>query len=99
MAFDNTRVDVRASDFDDQGPAGDVGCVVAPWDAVLNSNSEGPGGEHTRPYFKEVASDCYAANRTQFTTAAASVGIGFLLLVVGGVLTVRSKRPVSANSH
>lgn len=98
MAFDNTAVDVRASDLGDEGPAGDVGCVVAPWDAVLNSNSEGPGGEHSQPYFKEVASDCYAANKTRFTTAVASGVVAFLLLAVGGVLTVRPRRPVLATS-
>lgn len=98
MAFDNTAVDVGASDLGDKGPAGDVGCVVAPWDAVLNSNSEGPGGEHSQPYFEEVASDCYAANKTRFTTAIASGVIAFLLLAVGGVLTVRSPRPVHATS-
>ena len=98
MAFDNTRVDVSASDFGDQGPAGNVGCVVAPWDAVLNSNSEGPGGEHTQPYSEEVASDCYDANTTRFTTAVASVVIAFLLLAVGRVLTVRSNRSVPATS-
>ncbi len=98
MAFDNTAVDVSASDLGDEGPAGVVGCVVAPWDAVLNSNSEGPGGEHSQPYFQEVASDCYAANKTRFTTAVASGVIAFLLLAVGGVLTVRSHPPVLATT-
>ena len=98
MAFDNTRVDVSVSDIGDDGPAGAVGCVVAPWAAVLNNNSAGPGGEHSQPYFEEVASDCYAANKTRFAIAVASGVVAFLLLSVGGVLTVRSHRPVLATS-
>lgn len=98
MAFDNTAVVVSASDLGEDGPAGKVGCVVAPWDAVLNGNSVGPGGEHSRPYFQEVASECYAANKTRFTTAVAGGVIGFVLLALAGGLTVRSRHPVLATS-
>lgn len=88
--FDNPTVDVTASDLGDSAPAGEVGCGIAPWDAGLNDNREGPGGEHSGPYFDEVAADCYAANRTRFAAAVSCGVLGLLMLGVSVVVSVRS---------
>lgn len=80
--FDNPTVDVGASDLGSRGPAGDVGCSIAPWDAGLNGNRDGPGGEHSDSYSDEVAAECYAASTTRFHAA---LGIGVLAVFVLGV--------------
>lgn len=87
LALDNISVDVRASDLDQTEPAGEVGCVIAPWDAVLNDNDDRPGGEHSREYGDEVAAECFAASTTRFRAA---VGLG-LLGLVALVLTQRGR--------
>lgn len=91
--FDNPTVDVSASDFGDKGPAGEVGCSIAPWDAGLNDNRAGPGGEHTDSYHDEVGAECYSANTTRFHAAVGSGAVAVLLLGVGIAVTVRSRRP------
>lgn len=92
--FDNTTVSVSASDIGDSGPAGEVGCSIAPWDAGLNGNREGPGGEHSAAYFNEVAAECYSANTMRFNAAVGSGVLALLMLSVGVVVVVRSMRPV-----
>ena len=90
--FDNPTVDVRASDLGDSGPAGEVGCSIAPWDAGLNDNREGPGGEHSHLFSDEVAADCYAANMTRFHAAVGTGVLALLLLSIGAFGAARSKR-------
>ena len=90
--FDNPTVDVRASDLGDSGPAGEVGCSIAPWDAGLNDNREGPGGEHSHPFSDEVAADCYAANMTRFHGGVGTGVLAVLLLGIGALEDARSKR-------
>lgn len=92
--FDNTTVSVNASDVGDSGPAGEVGCSIAPWDAGLNGNRNGPGGEHSAAYFDEVASECYSANTTRFNAAVGSGVLALLILSAGVVVVVRSMRPL-----
>lgn len=92
--FDNPTVNVSASDLGDSGPAGEVGCSIAPWDAGLNDNRDGPGGEHSGPYSDEVAADCYAANKTKFKAAVGSGVLGLLVLSISVVVAVRSMRRV-----
>ncbi len=94
--FDNPTVNVSASDLSDGGPAGEVGCSIAPWDAGLNDNRDGPGGEHPRTYFDEVAAECYSANTTRFSAAVGSGVLALLMLSVGVMVAVRSRRPVPA---
>ena len=83
--FDNPTVDVSASDLDSGGPAGAVGCSIAPWDAGLNDNRDGPGGEHSDSYSDEVATECSSANTTRFDAALGSGVLAVLLLSVGVV--------------
>ncbi|HXH80720.1 hypothetical protein [Nocardioides sp.] len=92
--FDNVGVDVSASDFGDSGPAGRVGCSIAPWDAGLNDNRDAPGGEHTGAYSNEVAAECYSASSTRFNAAVGSGVLGLLMLSVGAVVAVGSMRDV-----
>jgi hypothetical protein len=91
---DNPTVNVSASDLGDSGPAGEVACSIAPWDAGLNDNRHGPGGEHSGAYFDEVAAECYAANTTRFNAAVGSGVLSLLLLSVGLIAAGRSRRPV-----
>lgn len=93
--FDNPTVTVSASDLGDSGPAGEAGCSIAPWDAGLNDNRDGPGGEHSGTYFDEVAAECYSANTTRFNAAVGSGVLALLMLSVGVIVAVRSMRPVS----
>jgi hypothetical protein len=93
--FDNPTVNVSASDLDGSGPAGEVGCSIAPWDAGLNDNRDGPGGEHSGTYFDEVAADCYPANTTRFNAAVGSGVLALLMVSVGVIVAARSKRPAS----
>lgn len=90
--FDNPTVNVSASDIGDSSPAGAVGCSIAPWDAGLNDNREGPGGHHSHPYSDEVAADCYAANKTRFNTAAGSGVLALLMLSISALGAIRSMR-------
>ena len=87
--FDNPTVNVSASDLGDSGPAGEVGCSIAPWDAGLNDNRDGPGGEHSEAYFNEVAAECYSANTTRFNAAVGSGVLALLMLSVCVVVVVR----------
>lgn len=90
--FDNPTVNVSASDVGRSGPAGEVACSIAPWDAGLNDNRDGPGGEHSEAYFNEVAAECYSANTTRFNAAVGSGVLALLLLSVGIAVAVRSMR-------
>jgi hypothetical protein len=92
--FDNPTVNVSASDLGDSGPAGEVGCSIAPWDAGLNDNRDGPGGEHSGPYSDEVAADCYAANKTRFNAAVGSGVLALLMLSISVVVAIRSMRRI-----
>ncbi|HSU35112.1 MAG TPA: hypothetical protein VLJ88_05580 [Propionibacteriaceae bacterium] len=90
--FDNPSVDVVATDYDLSGPAGVVGCSIAPWDAGTNGNRSGPGGEHLGPFYDEVASECYSANMTRYKAAIASGVLSPMVLAVGIVAAFRSRR-------
>lgn len=90
LCLDNPTVSVRASDVGDRGPAGEVDCAIAPWDAGLNDNRDGPGGEHSRPYSEEVAAACYSASTLRFRAAVGSGALALLMLGVGVVVAVRS---------
>ena len=92
LAFDNTSVDVSASDVNGGGPVGEVGCTIAPWDAALNDNDEGPGGEHSRAFFDEVGAECYAASTARFRAAVGSGVLALVLLAASGVVAGRSTR-------
>ena len=91
--FDNPTVDVSASDLGSRGPAGDVGCSIAPWDAGLNDNRDGPGGEHSDAYADEVAADCYSASTGRFHAALGSGVLALLVLGAGVAPAGRSVRP------
>lgn len=90
--FDNPTVSVNASDIDDSGSSGDVECSIAPWDAGLNGNDNGPGGEHLPAFHDEVATECYAANIERFRASAVSGALGLLLLVGAAAAGVRSMK-------
>ncbi|MFC7500954.1 hypothetical protein ACOACQ_04155 [Nocardioides sp. CPCC 206347] len=97
--FDNPTVNVSASDFTGE-PAGEVGCSIAPWDAGLNENSEGPGGEHPHDYFAEVGAECYSANMARFRGAVGLAALALLLTTVGVVLALRASRTAApARGH
>lgn len=85
---DNPTVSVAASDLGDRGPAGEVVCSIAPWDAGLNDNDQGPGGEHSGAFFDEVAADCYSSNTFRFR---AGIGLGVAALVLLGGCGIRSR--------
>ena len=87
----NPTVDISASDGG-SGPAGNVECGIAPWDAGLNDNRDGPGGEHDRTYFDKVAAKCYSANTRRFNAAVGSGVLALLMLSVGAVVLIRSTR-------
>lgn len=82
---DNPTVDVAASDEGIE-PAGEVPCPIAPWDAALNDNDDGPGGEHTEAFYEEVADECYAENIRRFDVAVVAGVLSFGLSLVGGVV-------------
>ena len=91
---DNPSVDVSAADLGASAPAGEVTCSIAPWDAGLNDNRDGPGGEHADAYVDEVAAECYSANSTRFNAA---VGSGVLaLLMLGAAVITRAKGHVDS---
>ena len=94
--FDNPTVNVSASDIGESGPAGEVGCSLAPWDAGLNDNRDGPGGEHSGTYFDAVAAECYSANTTRFNAAVGSGVLAILVMSVGVIVAIRSTRPMPA---
>ncbi len=93
LLFDNPTVNVSAADLGDDGPAGEVGCSIAPWDAALNDNRDGPGGEHSHPYSDEVAADCYAASTARFKAAVGSDVLALLMLSISTLVAFRSMRP------
>ena len=97
--FDNPTVNVSAADLGESGPSGEVDCSIAPWDAGLNDNRDGPGGEHSRTYVDEVAAECYSANTTRFNAAVGSGVLALLVLGVGVTVAVRSMRPVPTTSQ
>ncbi|KRB74017.1 hypothetical protein ASE01_18655 [Nocardioides sp. Root190] len=84
--LDNPTVDITASDLNDEGPAGKVECTIAPWDAALNNNSDGPGGDHAEAFRDEVAEKCYAANSSRSNAAVASGVLALLLSLAGGLM-------------
>lgn len=92
LVLDNPAVTVSASDVEDSGPAGEVVCSIAPWDAGLNDNRDGPGGEHSPTYSREVADQCYAANMTRFDAAVASGVLALITLGAAVAVAVRSRR-------
>jgi hypothetical protein len=92
--FDNSTVSVSAPDLGDRRSAGEVGCSIAPWDAGLNGNRDGPGGEHSHPFSDEVAADCYAANMTRFHAALATGVLALLMLCMSALAAFRSTRRV-----
>jgi hypothetical protein len=91
LLLHNQTVDVSASDTDQTTPAGQVGCVIAPYDAGLFGNDDPPGGEHSRAFADEVAADCYAVNMTRFKAGVASFGLGLVLLVAATVVRTRPR--------
>jgi hypothetical protein len=91
--FDNPTVDVAASDGDSPGPAGEVGCSIAPWDAGLNHNSGPPGGERPADYADEVGAECYSGNLLRYRAALAAGALAALCLVGGGAAWVARRRP------
>ena len=95
LLFGNLTVNVSASDLDGDGPAGEVGCSIAPYDAGFNGNDEGPGGERSKDYFDEVAADCYAANSARFNAA---IGAGALALLLLGAAVVTAPRSPRSNA-
>ncbi len=97
--FDNPAVDVRASDVGGDEPAGKVGCSIAPWDAGLNDNRAGPGGEHSSAYSHEVAAECYSANMTRFYTATVSGVLALTTLFGGAAVSVRPLRRAPATQR
>ncbi len=82
---DNPAVDVAASDEGIE-PAGEVPCPIAPWDAALNDNDDGPGGEHTEAFYEEVADECYAENIRRFDVAVVAGVLSLVLSLAGGVV-------------
>lgn len=97
--FDNPTVNVNAADLGERGPSGEVDCSIAPWDAGLNDNRDGPGGEHSRTYVDEVATECYSANTTRFNAAVGSGVLALIVLSVGAIVAVRSIRPAPTTSQ
>ncbi len=99
--YDNPTVNVSASDsdFGESGPAGEVGCSIAPYDAGLNDNRDGPGGMHSDAYFNEMAAECYSANTTRYRAAIGSGVLALFMLVVGVVAAARSMRPAQRQSQ
>ncbi|KRA32347.1 MULTISPECIES: hypothetical protein [unclassified Nocardioides] len=93
--FDNPTVSISASDIDDGGSSGEASCSIAPWDAGLNDNSDGPGGEHTQAFHDEVAAACYAANTRRFNASIGCGALALLLLGGGAVLAVTQLRTPS----
>lgn len=91
--FDNPTIDVAATDYDMSGPAGEVQCPVAPWDAGRNGNRQEPGGEHRAPYSEEVATECYVANIDRYHASIVTGSVGAVLLVAASVLPVALRRP------
>jgi hypothetical protein len=81
--LDNATVDVSSTDLGPHGPAGEVGCVFAPWDAGINGNHDGPGGEHSSAYYDEVRSECADANTTRFDAGIATGVLALILLGIG----------------
>lgn len=94
--FSNPAVDVAATDYGFNGPAGEIGCSIAPWDAGRNGNRDTPGGEHLAPYSAEVATECYSANIRRYNAAIGSGVLAFLVLVGGVAVAVWPRRPVVA---
>jgi hypothetical protein len=91
LLLHNQTVDVSASDTDQATPAGQVGCVIAPYDAGLFGNDDPPGGEHPRDFADEVAAECYAVSMTRFKAGVASIGLGLVLLVGATVVGTRPR--------
>ena len=92
LLMDNPTVDIAAADVGGHGPAGAVGCSIAPYDAGFYGNDDPPGGEHSTAYADEVAASCYAANLTRFRLAGAA-GVGALVLAVAAVVSLARPRP------
>lgn len=90
--FDNPTVNVGASDITDRGPAGKVACSIAPWDAGLNGNDDGPGGDHTSAFRDEVAAACHAANTKRFRASVGSGALAVVLLAAAAVMGPRTRR-------
>lgn len=97
LLLDNVRVDVKASDgTDGQAPGGEVGCTIAPWDAGVNDNDQGPGGEWPREYYEEVGEKCYAASMARYDAGRGTAALGAVLLGAGvavAVVPVLTRRP------
>lgn len=96
--FDNPDVNVGARDLDTSGPAGQVGCSIAAWDAGLNHNRNSPGGEHSAAYSEEVATECFAADMTRFRAAIGGGVLAIALVIAGAVVAVRRPRQRTSRS-
>lgn len=88
----NPTVDVSAPDLGSSQPAGAVECSIAPWDAAINNNRDGPGGEHSEAVHAEVARECHAANMLRFRAHVGTGVAAILLFGVGVVGWARSSR-------
>lgn len=95
LALRNVEVRVTERDFD--GSSGVVGCVVAPWDAVVNGERGGPGGEHDVAWGQAVGAACARENERRFGAAAASAAVGAVLLLAARRPGRRSGHPTAAD--
>ena len=95
LAVDSPSVEVRAGDRL-RGPDGTVGCVIAPYDTVLNDADASPGGsDRSSEFTVEVREKCTEANRTRFRLAAGAGVVGLGAMVAAGVVarSLRSSSP------
>lgn len=76
------NVEVRVDERDLDGSTGAVGCVVAPWDAVVNDERGAPGGEHDVAWGEAVGAACARENEQRFAAAGISALAGAALAVV-----------------
>lgn len=86
LAVDSPSVEIGAAD-ELRGPDGEVGCVIAPYDTVLNDADASPGGsDRSLEFTREVDEKCTNANRSRFYLATGSGVAGLGLLAAVAVL-------------
>lgn len=82
LAFDNPTIEGTSK--------GDYPCL-APWDTVLNSADNAPGGEPPRDA-DDIAQRCRDAGTVQFLESVAVVVAGLALVVAAAVVRRREER-------